>query len=248
MDFPYDLLIFTQRVESAPVTKLRHGASIKKEDNAGGHVDSTHQFGKNRDLSRQCLAAIQSNYSVSGTLNFDSDWGFPFFELSTAESKNPRNLFASLSHTDDAAAAAIGSFPSGIDVEINSRSIERVVDRLCSPDETELLRSPPIGDCGTELGPIWVWTAKEAIAKATGLGMRKGLKVFQLLPAKKTWPMPVRILAETPIAMKSPAIVSRRFGEYVISICSEQNSLERLQWESPVANTQGAFARKKGAC
>ena len=71
-----------------------------------------------------------------------------------------------ISHTRHAAACVVTmSGPAGVDIEPLSRGAEilRVLPRFANPDELAALASPE--------DAVWLWTGKEAIAKASGAGL-----------------------------------------------------------------------------
>src|SRR5690606_33285346 len=78
--------------------------------------------------------------------------------------------------------------------------------------------------------PIRVWVAKEAIAKASGLGMRKGLRNFQLedIPTVADRPCRVRVGSPGPRPLENPAVRIFEAGPYWIGIAAEASALEAL--------------------
>ncbi|SCF22617.1 4'-phosphopantetheinyl transferase [Micromonospora viridifaciens] len=85
-----------------------------------------------------------------------------------------RTLPVSVSHTDDlVVVAARAGGPVGVDVE-RRRSLPaaRLADRWYDPAEAAWLRAR--AEAGRDLDFLRLWTAKEAVGKAFGTGLRDG--------------------------------------------------------------------------
>lgn len=65
------------------------------------------------------------------------------------------NTYISISHTGEEGACAMSSYPVGIDLELQSRLLEKTVERISS--EEEIKRAPHFS---------FLWVAKEAAFKA----------------------------------------------------------------------------------
>lgn len=90
----------------------------------------------------------------------------------------PQPLHISVSHAGGLAAVAVCDHgPIGIDVERidNRRNLLAIAARFFDPDEHAQLQQCSI-DERTSLFHQW-WTRKEAVLKATGIGLRGGLTV-----------------------------------------------------------------------
>lgn len=100
-----------------------------------------------------------------------------------------------LSHSGDVAAIAFGPGPVGVDVEA-PRSLRRVHDLAAStfaPGEIARVR-----DAADPLQAfLQIWTAKEAVVKATGLGLTLEVATFEV-PQPGPTPLPVRVLHGDP--------------------------------------------------
>lgn len=108
--------------------------------------------------------------------------GRPEIEPSQKLSILPR---FSISHTDGMAACAltIGTFPTqGIDIGVDVECLSRTVDaiplarRFFSTQEMEWLNTLPDEQIGGEF--LRVWTLKESVAKALGLGLALDFRSF----------------------------------------------------------------------
>ncbi len=94
----------------------------------------------------------------------------------------------SLSHTHDAVAVAAGrDVEVGVDIERLDRDWLPPLGRWCTAPEVAACRAP-----GTETGPLAVrlWTGKEALAKAAGVGMRMSFHDFGVLEPTVLDPRP----------------------------------------------------------
>lgn len=92
------------------------------------------------------------------------------------------HLCFNLSHTDDAALLAFSTGGEiGVDIETTSRArrFEPLAERFFHPQERALLRDA--GD--SPLTFLRVWTAKEALLKAVGLGLTVELAEMNVTPA-----------------------------------------------------------------
>jgi 4'-phosphopantetheinyl transferase len=87
----------------------------------------------------------------------------------------------SISHAGEFAALAVTyAGPVGLDVEPLSRTVRRglVADRAFSPEERSLLQ-----DCPEDPLPfLAVWTRRESLVKAAGLGLFNGGGQFSVVP------------------------------------------------------------------
>jgi 4'-phosphopantetheinyl transferase len=91
----------------------------------------------------------------------------------------PRDLRFSLTHTRERVAVAIcEGVEIGVDIESASRRAEslKLAERFFAPDEAVFLRALE-GDARREAF-FAIWTLKEAVLKATGLGLAGGLDGF----------------------------------------------------------------------
>lgn len=96
-----------------------------------------------------------------------------------------------LSHSGDLAAIAVAPRPVGVDVEAR-RKIHRVTELAESRFAPgELARVMTAADPQDEF--LKIWTAKEAVVKATGLGLTLDLASFEV-PEFGTAPVAVRAL------------------------------------------------------
>ncbi len=112
-------------------------------------------------LSRHAREALKLSAEMSGF-----DWGEPL----KGEDGQPlptNGIYWSLTHKPDYVAAVVAQRPIGIDVEkITERKTAAIFDKVADPNEWAL-----IGARSWE-GFHRYWTAKEAVLKAEGTGLR----------------------------------------------------------------------------
>lgn len=85
----------------------------------------------------------------------------------------------SISHADDAAAAVAydESHPMGIDIERPSDRVLKVLNGCLTAHERQLLEGARLKD--DALGCTWLWTCKEALAKAMKVGLTIELDLYE---------------------------------------------------------------------
>lgn len=88
-------------------------------------------------------------------------------------------LFFSLSHTGGVACAAVGRQPIGVDIEKN-RTLSAEMAREIGGDTLLKAMADPSPSVSQSLLPLVVFTQKEAVLKAAGIGMEKGLAAVTL--------------------------------------------------------------------
>ena len=169
---------------------------------------------------RAALATIFDALGVRATVEPEVTYGY----LSVRSSSG--NCFANISHTDDVAVGVVGPSTIGIDIESAARSASRAIVKAASDEERVLLPKSVSAHGGKMIpGEIALWSAKEAVSKATGLGIKFGLTVFEVDMVTKA-PHPVKICVESPLHLHDPAVKFLSFEDYVISLCTERKLLE----------------------
>lgn len=95
-------------------------------------------------------------------------------------------LATSLSHSGDHVAIAIARTPCiGVDIEQSPARVDLhpLIDMLCTPEEARIVRRQDPASCERSL--LALWTRKEALLKAYGIGLRQppsGLRVDADVP------------------------------------------------------------------
>ncbi len=90
----------------------------------------------------------------------------------------------SLSHAGHLVAVAAGGFrPLGVDIEPASRAsgMQAIAESICQPAESDTIQRLPVSERDTAL--LSLWTGKEAILKALGVGFSNGEMNQFSLPA-----------------------------------------------------------------
>lgn len=185
--------------------------SSKNQDTRGldfSHPRAGHLSG--RWLLKNLLIA----QNMSPDIKTNAEFGFPETD----------DCFCSISHTEHVTVAAIAPFPIGIDIENKGREVTKVMDRTALYSERCELEniSLPIKD---ELKDpeLLIWTGKEALSKALGLGLQIGFKNLELLfghiiyanwKSEKPCPRP----------LNHPELQFQICGDYLICLCSEKEA------------------------
>lgn len=105
----------------------------------------------------------------------EAGFGIKDAEISTAPGGKPfvaaKNVYFSISHSADRCICAVARREVGADIQKRVRPSERLIERVCSPAEAELL--------GTAEDPAAaftdMWALKESYVKLTGEGLSRGL-------------------------------------------------------------------------
>ncbi len=112
----------------------------------------------------------------------DNGHGRPEVDPAITPSSAPR---FNISHTHGMAVCALtaGTLPEGFEIGVDAECLDRspdcqaLADRYFSSSESECLRSLPPAKLDAEF--LRLWTLKEAVAKATGLGLGLDFRTFQ---------------------------------------------------------------------
>ena len=112
----------------------------------------------------------------------DNGHGRPEIDPAIATPTLPR---FNISHTHDMAVCALtdGTLPEGVEIGIDAECLDRspdslaLADRYFSRSESEWLRTQPEARLDTEF--LRLWTLKEAVAKAIGLGLGLDFRTFR---------------------------------------------------------------------
>lgn len=167
-------------------------------------------------LARRALSELLKKHDLDLILHFDETYGFPYFKEKDGSACH--RLFCSLSHTEGAAVAALSNFPIGIDIEKKDRSVDRVLKKTASIEEIRSLDTAVFQLKNEVVDPrLLIWVGKEALAKASGLGLRKGLLPFRIYFGEHL-PFKAQCAVEGPTALKNPVITYHIKDAYLVSI------------------------------
>ncbi len=170
---------------------------------------------------RAALAFAFGRLGWSGQVKPDPDLGF----LRALPSAGHPPIFANISHTRNIAVAAVANYPVGVDVEHKERSALKVLSRVATPDELIFARegSLLVNDIPVSKA-IALWSSKEAISKAVGLGITFGMQAFEI-DLSVAAPYPVVIRQKGPMHVEDPAVLVHLFDDYLISVCTSKELL-----------------------
>jgi phosphopantetheinyl transferase len=116
---------------------------------------------------------------LSLNLALKTDSAAPYPVLVDSVTLRPSDYFVSWAHTHKCVVAGVSREPVGVDVEAASRSVSKVLKRIASEEEISRTREIRSHDGQPIPAELAIWCGKEAMAKATGLGMKWGLKNFE---------------------------------------------------------------------
>ena len=124
------------------------------------------------------------------TVRLGSQWRLQRDARGKPQVAAPPGWHFSLSHSQDAVALALGRQPVGIDIEPRGRKARwaALAQRQFHGAEVQQLEARP--DAGFAAAALALWTAKEAWAKATGLGVVSMAQAPSLLWGKRGWALP----------------------------------------------------------
>jgi 4'-phosphopantetheinyl transferase len=173
--------VTVRTLDVAAVTPEQWQALAALLDDAERARAARFRFPEDRDAYVAAHALLRAELSRRAD-RAPADWRF----LATAQGKPyladpPRDLRFSLTHARGMVAVAIAEgIDVGVDVEAADRRVEnmKLAERFFAPQEAALLRALE-GDARREAFCA-LWTLKEAVVKATGDGLSRGLRGFAL--------------------------------------------------------------------
>lgn len=125
-------------------------------------------------LLNSMLDELHSQVSTPVNLEYDR-YGKPHVYCGSGAGSE---IFFSLSHSGDYVACAISDKACGIDIEKHSdkRDYEKIAKRICTENELSRISSSK--------SFYNVWTLKESVLKAVGLGLSLDMKSFEFESAE----------------------------------------------------------------
>jgi 4'-phosphopantetheinyl transferase EntD len=191
--------------------------------------NSSKRTGKSRDrmraywAGRATLAVALNRLGLEAFVSPDPNYGY--LRAVDSHGNEIPKIFLNVSHTESIVAAVLSPFPVGVDIELASRDASRVVSRVASSEEISKAELGVYATNGKVLNPnIALWSAKEAAAKAVGLGMKFGLQNFEIHFSRDDI-YRVKNDRKGPLELRCPALVIESFDPYIISVCSEAELL-----------------------
>lgn len=130
---------------------------------------------KNMTESQFAHQMLQTHYChLSGASQlpclYRNGYGKPFFVEGTAD---PSYGYFNLSHSKGLVAVALGAYPMGVDLQIDTTAKKSLVSRVCSWEEAQWLEANPDGFSQ-------LWAQKEAYIKCKGTGIGSGRSLKDL--------------------------------------------------------------------
>lgn len=169
--------------------------------------------------ARVMLFDLLQEREIDARLVMNPEYGYP--EIVDKTTGHRHSVFASWSHTQDFVVVAIADKAIGVDVEAWDRPVGKTIARIAHAEEVETftrelqLRAPEFP------APLALWCAKEAIAKAGGLGLRAGLKNFSLTPDPDgRWSVAMRRQGPRPLV--DPVVSFIRRERFLVAVCTER--------------------------
>ncbi len=192
---------------------LRHGGSVQEIE--GAVLTRRSEWLAARAALRQLL----DRDFLPATAIKNPDFGFP--ELVDKNTAKPLPWYTSWTHSEGFCFVVLSEQAVGVDAEPQGRKVDSVLTRIASAEEIEKFKSPQTAEGGIVPGPLALWCAKEAIAKATGLGMRWGLKNFEIGgEVDGLWEVAIR--RSGPRQLTAPAVKFLLEDSFVVAVCSER--------------------------
>lgn len=173
-------------------------------------------------VARVTLRKMLDHFVLKARLDKNAEFGFP--ELRDPTSNVKLAWEVSWSHTDGFAVVVLGDRPLGVDAEPMTREVKQVLSRIASFEEVARVGNPETPEGVAIPGALALWCAKEAAAKATGLGMRWGLKNFEL-GAESGGVWSVAIHKPGPRMLLDPAVRFQVQDGFVVALCGERAQL-----------------------
>lgn len=138
-----------------------------------GRLERAKKYRRPEDRMR-CLAA---GFLLSERLNVHSDDDLIYSAYGKPMLRSGAKCF-NLSHSGDYAALAVADTPIGVDIELIQPFDRQIVDECFTAQERLWLRERE-----TDAAFFKLWTAKEAVMKAIGMGLSLHPLSFCVLPA-----------------------------------------------------------------
>jgi phosphopantetheinyl transferase (holo-ACP synthase) len=168
---------------------------------------------------RSAVAIAFKRLGVKGWVQANAEYGY--LEGVNERGEALPNLYLNLSHTESIVALALAPYPVGVDIELADRDASRVIKRVANHIERQIAGDGVFATNGKLINPdIALWSAKEAAAKAVGLGMKFGLNCFEIRFLKNDT-YRVESSKRGPLVLSSPTLVIESFDPYIVSVCSE---------------------------
>lgn len=174
--------------------------------------------------ARVALKRLLGLFSPNLVLSPESTEPYPVLE--EAVTRRPSMLSVSWGHTHHCAVVGVSTLPFGVDVEAMDRSVSKVLNRIASPKEVSRTQKIHCQDGQPAPSGLALWCGKEAMAKATGLGMKWGLKNFELL-SESGGAWLVKVDKEGPRKIPSAAVGFFRQGQWLVAFAGSHPQISK---------------------
>jgi len=158
---------------------------LEKRGSTASFLKSFDARNENRKKSywaaRYAAGCLLQRAKISGLVSQNSQLGFPI--LVDEKGNNNVSHYINFSHTETTVTVALSHHPVGIDIENLNRNAENATQRILSEKEKtsfSLLNKKIKLQDKLVAKALLYWVLKESVAKATGLGMSKGLELFEI--------------------------------------------------------------------
>ncbi len=213
-------LEFESLSDEALKTRAQKIVPAGKLDRPGHSVERRRSYWAGRAAAGYLLESVLVSASGNATILPNAEWGY----LRVWQNGREAPCHVNISHTKRIAAAVVGPTPIGIDIEAIDRDASRVLARAASEEERKKLPPQIVVGKRAIAAPVALWSAKEAVSKALGLGIKFGLQHlvvdFSVGP-----PYPVEPQISGPLKVSSPAVLFFLRGNILISLCSDRKTL-----------------------
>lgn len=175
---------------------------------------------------RLLLETILKEKGLPAEVGVDERFGFIYLQ-------NRRSVYVNIAHTREGVVAGVAPAPIGIDIEAQDRKNVNTHKRIAEPEEIKEVEERYSSQSHFVHPHLILWVAKEAVAKASGLGIRYDLKQCRIywhhvIASQKhnaifpvgEWPK------EAPYHLNSPGVVIKAFKDYIVGVCTEAPLLE----------------------
>lgn len=164
------MVIELMNIHEVNIEDLKAGVSdsrLKKASRYANHADLLRSLCVEY-LLNQMIRKNHPDYPTPVTLMYDEK-GKPHLK----NKDGSESIFISLSHSGDYVACMLDSVPCGIDIEIcKEKHFKKIASRICTDNELPYIKS--ISDFYN------IWTLKEAVLKATGMGLSLDMRSFEI--------------------------------------------------------------------
>jgi len=136
------------------------------------------------------------------------------------------DLFINISHTRQIAVAIVASTSVVGDIESLTRNASIAIRRVATEKELEGWFGKSFSVGGVTLpGELALWSAKEAVSKAVGLGIKFGMRHFEIALTSSPPPYEVKLGIIGPLSVPNPAVRFLLREGFLVALCAEKSAL-----------------------